>query len=360
MPNKIFKVIGLMSGTSLDGLDIAYCHFWKEADKWQFEMRKTKTVVYPKELFKLLQNAVNLSDAAHETLHESYGNWLGEEAKQFIVEKNIAIDFIASHGHTSHHQPHLGITFQLGHGQKIANASGCKVICDFRTQDVKLGGQGAPLVPIGDKLLFHEYDFCLNLGGISNISFDKDGKRLAYDVGMANMPLNYLAQKAGLAFDKNAELAKKGKLNQPLFDALNELAYYKKSYPKSTGYEWFVAKVVPLLDACKSIEDALYTVIHHNCKVLTDAIKKENPITGSRMLVTGGGVLNPLFINTLEAQLKGIVEVVIPPQKFIEFKEALVFAFMGVLKELNQINVLKSVTGAAKDSCSGTVFAPKK
>lgn len=360
MPNKPYKVLGLMSGTSLDGLDIAYCHFWKEEASWQFEIRKTKTIAYPKELFKLLQNAVNLSDAAHETLHESYGNWLGEESKQFIVEKNVQVDFIASHGHTSHHKPHLGITFQLGHGQKIANASGYKVICDFRTQDVKLGGQGAPLVPIGDKLLFHEYDFCLNLGGISNISFEKNGSRLAYDVGLANMPLNYLAQKAGLPYDENAKLAKKGKLNQKLYEALNKLNYYQQDYPKSTGYEWFVAEVVPLLDTCESIEDALHTVIHHNCKVLIDAIKKEKPDKGSRMLVTGGGVLNPLFINTLEVQLKDIVEVVIPPQKFIEFKEALVFAFMGVLKELKEINVLKSVTGAKKDSCSGTVFLPEK
>lgn len=354
-----YKVLGMMSGTSLDGLDMALCHLWKDGDKWDFEIRKAKTIAYPEWLYGFLADAVNLSSQAHDTLHEAFGTWSGEEARQFILEKSLEVDFIASHGHTSHHRPNLGITFQLGEGQHLANASGYKVICDFRTKDVKLGGEGAPLVPIGDKLLLSEYDFCLNLGGISNVSFKKNGERKAYDLGLANMPLNYITKKIGLSYDEDGQLARSGKTDNDLLSELNALRYYKLPYPKSTGYEWFKLDVVPLIEKSSApTEDLLNTLVEHNCFQIKEAIKKEKPVKNSKMLVTGGGALNSYYISVLKKQLEGLIEVVIPPKKFIEYKEALVFAFMGTLRELNETNVLKSVTGAKEDSCSGEIFLP--
>lgn len=355
----MYKVLGMMSGTSLDGLDMAYCHFWKNRDKWNFEIRQCSTISYEKELFERLKNAIHLSDEAHSRLHQDYGNWLGTQARSFVEKHDLEIDFVASHGHTSHHRPEDGITFQLGGGQELANISQKKVICDFRTLDVNLGGQGAPLVPIGDHLLFSEYTFCLNLGGISNMSFQKDHQRIAYDIGLANMPLNYLTEKIHLKYDKGGDLARSGKMIPQLLKDLNALNYYKLPYPKSTGYEWFSEEIKPLLEGTEAeIKDLLHTIIHHNCEQIATAIKTENKEKENRVLVTGGGALNNFFIETLEEKLGQDVKVVIPPSKCIEYKEAMVFAFMGVLKHLDEINVYSSVTGATSDSCSGELFTP--
>ncbi len=355
----MFKVLGLMSGTSLDGLDMAYCHFWQEQDTWEFEIRQCTAINYNKALYNKLKNAIHLSESEHSQLHLEYGVWLGERAKEFLHSHDLTVDFVASHGHTSHHRPEEGYTFQLGDGQKLANTSGQKVICDFRSLDVKLGGQGAPLVPIGDELLLARYSFCLNLGGISNISFHKDGKRLAFDIGMANMPLNHITGKIGLKYDAGGQRAKRGKLLPEVLQQLNALEYYQLPYPKSTGFEWFSQKVRPLIDTTHAApEDLLHTVIHHNAEQIAAIIKKENPGTDSTLLVTGGGAFNTFFVNTLREKLKNVCTVVIPPEKFIAYKEAMVFAFMGVLRELGEDNVLASVTGARRNSSSGVIFYP--
>ncbi len=358
--NTIYKVLGLMSGTSLDGLDMAYCRIWEERNGWKFTIDQTKELPYSDEMREYLKNAIHLSEKDHDQLHKDFGKWLGEQAKAFIEESGIEVDFIASHGHTSHHRPEDGVTFQLGDGQLLANASGKQVVCDFRTKDVGLGGQGAPLVPIGDRLLFHEYDFCLNLGGISNISFEKDGERIAYDVGMANMPLNYITHKIGLDFDQNGALARSGKLDEALLKKLNNLDYYHLPYPKSTGYEWFTGKVVPLTEASESPEaDLLHTFIHHNCEQIAAQVHKYTTPSKSKLLVTGGGALNLFFMDILQEKLGSKVEVIIPNTTLVSYKEALVFAFMGVLRLKGTTNVLKSVTGARKDSCSGEVYFPE-
>ncbi|MEM1258179.1 MAG: anhydro-N-acetylmuramic acid kinase [Bacteroidota bacterium] len=355
-----FKVLGLMSGTSLDGLDLAYCHFWNKEGTWNFEIRQCGAVSYDQRLFEQLKNSIHLSEEEHLQLHYTYGVWLGQQARDFIEKHRLEIDFIASHGHTSHHRPEEGITFQLGDGQQLANASGAKVICDFRTLDVSLGGEGAPLVPIGDHLLLSEYPFCLNLGGISNISFQKAGKRIAYDIGMANMPLNYLTEQINLKYDKGGALARSGELIPQLLDNLNALEYYELPYPKSTGYEWFSSKVKPLLERSKTeTKNLLHTLIHHNCEQIAKAIENEKPDGKSRVLLTGGGALNDFFVETLQKELGRIGEVIIPPKKFIEYKEAMVFAFMGVLKHLGATNVYASVTGAKRNSSSGVIFNPQ-
>ncbi len=357
---KKYSVLGLMSGTSLDGLDIAHCSIWQEQNKWKFSINHATTITYSQQLQHQLKHAITLPEAEHQKLHLYYGNWLGEQAKNFVETHNITVDFIASHGHTSHHKPADGLTFQLGDGGALATASDSMVVNDFRSLDVQLGGQGAPLVPIGDQLLFSEYHFCLNLGGISNISFDKQDKRMAYDIGLANMPLNHITAKIGLAYDKDGALASRGTLILDLFKELNALEYYLLPYPKSTGYEWFKAAVLPILDAYQdaTTEDLLHTVIHHNCVQIAKAIKKEDYINITKLLVTGGGALNSFYMQTLATYLPSAIKLVIPSKTIIDYKEALVFAFMGVLRVENRVNVLKSVTGAKEDSCSGVIHYP--
>ncbi len=356
--SKKYKAIGLMSGTSLDGLDIAYCHFQYINDSWSFSILETQEIPYDTEFKKRLKNAITLDTPNLLAFHNEYGIWLGKKVKEFITTNKLDIDFISSHGHTVFHQPKIGLTYQIGSGQHLANASGKKVICDFRTNDVALGGQGAPLVPIGDSLLFHQYDFCLNLGGISNISFDHNGKRIAYDISPVNMLLNFICKKIKLEYDKGGQLAKTGKLNSTLLHALNSLTYYKQSFPKSLGYEWFLEKVIPIITTTSdTVENLLYTSVQHITEQIASAIKITGKMNAS-LLVSGGGAKNDFLISMLKEKLTNQVTIVIPEKSIIEYKEALIFAFLGVLRERKEINCLSSVTGAVKDSSSGVIYHP--
>uniref|UniRef100_UPI004047D5C4 anhydro-N-acetylmuramic acid kinase n=1 Tax=Roseivirga sp. TaxID=1964215 RepID=UPI004047D5C4 len=353
-----YKVIGLMSGTSLDGLDIAYCSFTKEAGKWHFKLIQSEFVAYTDEFRDQLKNSIDLSAIDLLVLNNQYGEWLGQNAKRFIDQHQLEVDFIASHGHTVFHQIDKKLTYQIGNGQTLANASGQKVICDFRSLDVSLGGQGAPLVPIGDKLLFSEYDFCLNLGGISNVSFDHLDKRIAFDIAPVNMLLSHMLKSTGLPYDDGGNMAKEGKLSKELFDALNALPYYQLPFPKSLGYEWFVGEVVPILNRFDlPIADLLCSGLYHIAFQIATCLGSYAPCE-TKMLVTGGGVKNHFLIEILKKYLKDEIEVVIPSSDIIDFKEAIVFAFMGVLRDRGEINSLKSVTGAAKDASGGIVFQP--
>lgn len=356
---KVYKVVGLMSGTSLDGLDLAYCTIWNSANGWEFQIEEAESIVYDKGMREKLKQAIYLPADELLGFHNSFGVWLGKRAKEFIDSFGFSVDFIASHGHTTHHQPQNGFTFQIGSGQHLANESGQKTICDFRTNDVALGGQGAPLVPIGDKLFFGAYDFCLNLGGISNISFEIDGKRLAYDIGLANMILNHITQKIDLAFDKEGKMARNGKLNGMMLQKLNNLEFYKLPFPKSVGYEWFVEKVVPIVEETQdTIESLLHTAIHHICDQVAIQINLSHQKPENTLLVTGGGALNTFLVETLQEKLGTKVKVIIPSPTLIENKEALIFSLMGVLRWEEKINVLRSVTGAKRDSSSGVIYLP--
>lgn len=356
---KIHKVLGLMSGTSLDGLDLAYCHIWKKFEQWKFEIKETRAIGYDKDMRARLKNSIALPADELLIFHNTYGSWLGQHAREFIEEKGLDVDIISSHGHTTHHQPQLGLTFQIGSGQHLANVSRHKTVCDFRSNDVALGGEGAPLVPIGDLLFFGKYDFCLNLGGIANVSFEYGGKRIAYDIGLANMILNHITQKIGLNYDDNGMLARKGNINNDMLERLNQLSYYSLAFPKSTGYEWFVEKVVPIIDATKdTTENLLHTAVHHICKQVALQIKMYAAKDQSTLFVTGGGALNLFMMELLQSKLSPTVSLVIPSKKLIEYKEALIFALMGILRIEQEINVLKTVTGASKDSSSGVVYLP--
>ncbi|WP_378176545.1 anhydro-N-acetylmuramic acid kinase [Aquimarina sp. SS2-1] len=355
---KTYKVIGLMSGTSLDGLDIAYCEIIRHKESWSFSIPITESIDYNKTLKDKLKNTIGMNAVDLLAFNNHYGSWLGEQVKKFVNQNKLLVDFVSSHGHTVFHQPEIGLTYQIGSGQHIANACGQRVICDFRTNDVALGGQGAPLVPIGDKLLFNDYDFCLNLGGISNISFDLAGKRIAYDISPANMLLNLICSKINLEYDDKGKLSRNGILNKKMLEALNKLEFYNQSHPKSLGYEWFAENVTPVINNTEdSVENLLHTSVHHIAEQITRAVKKTDK-QNSSLLITGGGAKNDFLVETLEQKLGQFSSILIPKTTIVDYKEALIFAFMGVLKDRNEINCIHSVTGARYDSSSGVIFYP--
>ncbi|GAA0872996.1 anhydro-N-acetylmuramic acid kinase [Gangjinia marincola] len=348
-----------MSGTSLDGLDLVCCTIEQQNDVYSYTIIASKEVPYTPEWKKKLSTAPGLSAIELLHLHNEYGTWLGEQTKLFIHEKDLKIDAVSSHGHTVHHLPDSGLTFQLGSGQHIANACQHRVICDFRTLDVALCGQGAPLVPIGDELLFSTYNFCLNLGGIANVSFKQNEKRIAYDIGIANMLLNYLSEKQGEAYDQAGESAKSGQINQTLLEQLNKIEYYKKNFPKSTGYEWFAAEIIPLIEQTKdSIPNLLHTSVHHIADQIAAELLRHQTKKTSTVLVTGGGAFNTFLIDTLQKKAGHDIRLKVPNNELITCKEALVFALMGMRRLEGKVNCLRSVTGAKRDSCSGVIYQP--
>lgn len=354
MNNKLWYCIGIMSGTSLDGVDICYVKF-NYNDTYGFEILKAITYKYPDTWKLALQNAFTADEESLINLDIEYGNYLGNLISQFINENKISnIDFIASHGHTIFHKPEESYTLQIGNGQIIADVTQLRVVCDFRTKDVKLGGQGAPLVPIGDELLFYNYDYCLNLGGFVNVSFKENNKRIAFDICPINIVLNHYVNKLGFEFDDKGEIASSGKINKELFERLNQLEFYHKSHPKSLGLEWVLEFVNPLIDSYNlEIKDILRTFTEHVAFQISNVIQKD-----SRILVTGGGAFNNYLMQRIEFYLEQ--KIILPSTQSIDFKEALIFAFLGVLKLRNEVNVLKSVTGAKTNHSSGVIFEPKK
>lgn len=347
-----------MSGTSLDGLDIAYCHFSNNDGSWKFDLIASKSVSYTQTWERNLQTAINMGAEKLLELDVAYGKFLGAQVNGFIESNQLEVDFIASHGHTVFHQPENGFTFQIGSGQEISIATDKKVISDFRSKDVAFGGQGAPLVPIGDQLLFGEYVACLNLGGIANISFTANKKRVAFDIGMANMLLNYLANQLDKTYDASGLIARSGSVDKSLLEKLNKLSYFKLSYPKSLGYEWFLSDVQPIIDASTiSIEDKLCTAVEHEAIQICNVLKNEIFEKGE-VLITGGGAFNTFMMDRIEHYTPSHLKITVPDNETIDFKEAIIFAFMGVLNERKEPNCLKSVTGASVDVSGGEVFLP--
>jgi len=347
---KSYKAIGVMSGTSLDGLDIVLCDF-NYKDNWSFEILKSETIEYSDEWKNRLSNAPVVTGYDLSILHKEFGQFIGESVNSFLQETNYKIDLIASHGHTVFHQPDKKLSLQIGDGNEIATITNITCISDFRSLDVALQGQGAPLVPIGDMLLFNDYDFCINLGGFANISFEEKGQRLAYDICPANIILNYLANKLNHEYDKNGALGFLGKLDIELLDKLNKLEYYHKKHPKSLGKEWLIDEFIPLLEESKiSVKDKISTVYEHVAQQTAYALNLKKQST---TLFTGGGVYNKFLINLIKQKTDS--KIIIPDKGIIEFKEAIIFALLGILRIENKINCLASVTGAKRDSSGGII-----
>jgi anhydro-N-acetylmuramic acid kinase len=357
MKSENYNVLGVMSGTSLDGIDLAHVTLSVLGDKWSYSIHEAETVPYPDEWVKKLKEAVNYTEDALLALDDAYTVFLAGVISSFIAKHALQLpDAVCSHGHTVLHQPKKGVTLQIGNKPELAKLTGLKVVCNYRVQDVQLGGQGAPLVPVGDRLLFSNYDFCLNLGGFSNISFEDNGNRIAYDISPVNTVLNYYANRLGLPYDDGGAIARSGSIVPSLLDALNSLDYYKKSYPKSLGFEYVRDVVLPLMENSNAaVPEKLRTFTTHVAMQLAREILGIKP--AGKLLVTGGGAYNNFLIAQLKAMLPDVA-VVIPDDKTIQFKEALIFALLGTLRLRGEINVLASVTGAPHNHSAGFVFKP--
>jgi anhydro-N-acetylmuramic acid kinase len=355
MFKKRYNVVGVMSGTSLDGIDLAHLHFTFENNQWQFEILECETIAYPKDWLDNLKVAVTFSAFELKKLNEAYTHFLGEIIRLFI-EKNqiITLDAVCSHGHTILHQPQKGYTLQIGNLPEIASIIGETVVCDFRVQDIQLGGQGAPLVPIGDRLLFSVYDYCLNLGGFSNVSFEVNDTRIAFDISPVNTVLNYYANHLGMDYDDKGNLAQTGRIDVALLEALNGLEYYQKTFPKSLGFEFVKETVLPLIENfALSTEDKMRTFVEHIAYQTSLALPKKS----GRLLATGGGVYNVFLLERMRHYLPEM-ELIVPDKTLLEYKEALIFGLLGVLKLRNEINALSSVTGAKHNHSSGEIYLP--
>lgn len=353
MKLKNIKILGIMSGTSLDGIDFAIINFKQINNKWNFKIEECTTYPYSALWFEKLKYAVKLSSEDLKQLNKEYTSYLNNLIHNFISENKITnLTAIASHGHTILHNPKMGVTLQIGNLPEIKNGFTFPIVCDFRVQDVKLGGQGAPLVPIGDRLLFSEYDFCLNLGGFSNISFEENGKRIAFDISPVNTVLNYFANKLDLEYDNNGKIASTGIVHSELLEMLNSNPFFYKKYPKSLGIEFVFEQVLPKIEKHQlDIKDILATYTEHIAIQIGNQLKDKN----GKMIVTGGGAFNSYLLSRIKHHNQNI-EIEVPNAEIINYKEALIFAFLGLLKLNNSINVLASVTGATKDHSSGVIY----
>ncbi len=350
---KIIKhIIGVMSGTSLDGIDIAYVSITQD-DSYDFSIHQAETIPYTDKEREVLQKAFHSSAEELQKIDVWYGTFLGRTIQDFIQRNQITkLDFIASHGHTIFHNPAENYTLQIGNGAEITAITGYKTICNFRIQDIALGGQGAPLVPIGDRHLFTDYKYCLNIGGFANISFEQENERIAFDICPANIVLNHYVKHLGLPYDDGGKIASTGKIHTPLLEKLNELPFYQNEEPKSLGFEFVKDVIFPIIDEYQlSTEDILCTFIEHIATQISFKITSDK---NHKMLITGGGAYNQFLVNRIQEKTE--TKCVIPSPTIIDYKEALIFAFLGFLKDLGQVNCLKSVTGARKDHSSGVVY----
>jgi anhydro-N-acetylmuramic acid kinase len=418
-----------MSGTSLDGLDIAYCTFWKKGNSWNYRIIQAETIPYTEHWRNRLSNVERGSAFEFVATDIEYGHLLGRLTREFMDRYQIRPDFIASHGHTVFHQPEVKLTAQIGRGSAIAAETGCPVVCDFRSLDVALGGQGAPLVPMGDRSLFADYEYCLNLGGFANVSFEKDGNRSAFDICPVNIVLNAIAVKLGEHYDRDGLFARQGTILPGLLKALNTLSFYSQPPPKSLGKEWVNAHIWPLMNdfvpgvdfnnsltlsslssltstiPANKLYDLLATWCEHAAYQISRAISGRLPeltqgtgnltlststpaplllkekgtgdevintgmkladkssgklivdrIPVNKLLVTGGGAFNGYLVERIRHHTGW--EIIIPDKDTINYKEALIFGFLGVLRWRNEVNCLRSVTGAVSDNSGGSVYFP--
>ena len=357
----VYKVIGLMSGSSLDGLDVCYTYLEEVRGEWKFDIQEAACIEYSDELMEELSHASDLNAAAFLKLNTRYGRYLGEQVNSFIAQHNLQhkVHFIASHGHTAFHEPENHTSTQIGDGATIAAVTSLPVISDLRSLDVALGGQGAPIVPIGDKLLFGDFDYWLNIGGIVNITLQSEGKLLAFDICPGNQVLNGLAANEGKKMEDEGDMARQGSLLLDVLGALNDQPYYKRQPPKSLSNDAAMGLVFPtLMQSSHNNRDLLRTAVQHIAEQIA-AIVAKYPINKERgkMLITGGGAFNNFLVEQIGEVLKPHnINPVVPYEQVVKFKEALVMALIGTLRWREETNVMSSVTGASRDSISGALW----
>ncbi|WMJ72439.1 anhydro-N-acetylmuramic acid kinase [Cytophagaceae bacterium ABcell3] len=353
-----YNVLGIMSGTSLDGLDLAFCRFEKEDGKWKYIVEAADVFEYTEEWKKRLEGLFHASALELAQTDADFAKFTAICVHDFIKKYQVSPILISSHGHTIFHQPENGFTTQIGSGAIISAHTGLPVVSDLRSVDVALGGQGAPLVPIGDALLFGGYEYCLNLGGIANISYDnRAGNRMAGDICPINLVLNLLAQKKGLKYDEGGAIGKSGQRNDILLHDLKNFEFYQKPFPKSLGREWVESHFLKKLFSYKlPLEDLVATCCHHFAEMIFETVKAGGGNGREKMLVTGGGAFNSFLIDLIREKCQDSVEVVVPDKLTVAYKEAVIFAFLGLLRAMNLNNCLSSVTGAFTDSIGGALY----
>ena len=359
----VYRAIGLMSGSSLDGLDIAFVEFTESMGKWSYNVEASDCIGYTAEWKEKLAAATKCTAYEYLLLHAAYGKYLGQQVNEFIDKNHLhhRVQLIASHGHTTFHAPHLGMTAQLGDGAALAAETAINVISDLRALDVAFGGQGAPIVPIGEKLLFSDYPFCLNIGGICNISYKKQDSYLAFDVCPANKVLNMLAHQHGKEYDEYGQLAESGNIITPMLTHLNSLPYYAQPYPKSLANSFGIEEVYPVIESySERAINKLRTYTEHITMQVAYAVQHlvQRPLdTPAKMLVTGGGAFNTFLIKRLSHALQPYnIEIEVPAAQVVNYKEAIVMALIGVLRWREEYNVFNTVTGALRSSIGGAVW----
>ena len=358
----VYRAIGLMSGSSLDGLDIVFAEFQEVSGKWEYSIRAAECFPYEKEWEQKLQKSTSLSALDYQLLHTDYGHYIGKTINKFIEKHHLQyqVQLITSHGHTSFHIPSRMMTAQIGDGAAIAAETGINTVSDLRAMDLALGGQGAPIVPIGEKLLLKDYSLLLNLGGIANVSANVPGENIAFDICPANRVLNLLAAKSGKTYDENGVMAATGDVDEKLLSNLNSLDYYNLSFPKSLANDFGTDIVFPLVEKSGlKTNDALRTYVEHigiQLNKSLDQLLSKVKISNPRLLATGGGAHNSFLTERIKANIDHNIEFIIPDPQLIDFKEALVMALIGILRWREEPNVLASVTGASRDSIGGAVW----
>ncbi len=359
----VYRVIGVMSGSSLDGLDIAFAEIEENGGNWTFEIIAANCFNYNEEWLTKLQQAKNLNGYQYQLLHGDYGTYIGQQINHFIEKHNLhyKVQLISSHGHTVFHSPENKMTAQLGSGAHIAAATGINTVSDLRNLDVAFGGQGAPIVPMGESLFWKEIQLFLNLGGIANLSINKENEFIAFDVCPANRVLNLLAATQGKEYDEDGNMAASGNVNESLLAALNAMDYYKKPHPKSLANEFGTDVIFPLVQSYNAdVFDALRTYTEHIAFQIATAIRElqSNKVRDEKkVMITGGGAFNTFLIERIKNHISSSnVEVFIPEKNIIEFKEALIMALLGILRWREENTVLHTVTGATRSSIGGAVW----
>lgn len=346
---KTYKVIGIMSGSSCDGLDISLCEYKLENDHWSFEIIKTHTEEYSKTWKSRLMNCRNLTGNELRELDLQFGHLIGSSVNNFLKSYSEKIDIISSHGHTVFHDVSNKYNLQIGDGHAISALTETDVVYDFRTLDIQKGGQGAPLVPMGDILLFSDYEACLNLGGIANVTINKGEIVTAFDVCPFNQLLNACAIKLGHEFDEDGKIGQQGNLIKELKKELENWGYYLKG-DTSISNEQIANELLPLINLYSNTPDTLFTLYDHFSEQIANQVNKYLT-KEDRILLSGGGAYNLYFIQLLEERINA--SVIVPGKGLIEHKEAIIFAFLGILRIRNEINCLSSITGSTSDSVCG-------
>ncbi len=350
-----FQILGLMSGSSLDGLDLAHCHFEKSEDGWKGKILKARTFPFLAELENRLRKIRESSFEEAAETEAAFVQFCAESTGHFINKFKIEPIAISSHGHTAFHQPAGRYTLQIGNGGLLSGMLNRTVVSDFRTLDVGNGGQGAPLVPGAERYLFSDFDVCLNLGGIANISFPASNDLPAFDIVPCNQLLNLAASWSGLPYDKDGFLADKGRPIPELLMDLDQIAHYGKTPPKSLGNEDVSNIWIPLMMPYKDRpEDVSHTLCLHIASRIAREIKAGK--AGGKLLVTGGGAFHLFFMACLRREMGSNWRVKLPSAEMIGHKEAYCFAFLGLLRLLEEKNVFRAFTGAKQDLVSGAVY----